>query len=146
MMAGTCQLNVKQALSLCRAVGFSGGNLVTAVAVMGAESGRFVDAFYVNDDPWQSVDRGLFQINSHWHPDLPLDQAFKPVPNARYAYEMSDGGKKWNAWAAYSNGAYLVNMPKVQAVLMAAKAGLWKIPLVKRVENIQRSGDDWNPC
>jgi hypothetical protein len=141
-----CQLNVKQALSLCYAVGFRGRGLITAVAVMGAESGRFTGAYHDNDDLYESVDRGLFQINDHWHPNFPIADAFNAVPNARYAYKMSDGGRHWNPWAAYYNGTYLVNVPKVTAVLALSKLGLWTKSIEDRASDLLAAGDDWNPC
>ena len=46
-----------------RNAGFSGDNLVTAVAVGMAESRCDPSARYVNNDSHRSVDRGLWQIN-----------------------------------------------------------------------------------
>jgi hypothetical protein len=99
------QLNRKQALAVCHYVGFRAKHLVTAVAVMGAESGRQYDVVGTNPDG--SHDRGLFQINDRAHPDLSDHDALLPIPNARYAHKMSNGGKNWAPWAAYNSGRYL---------------------------------------
>merc|ERR1719240_531371 len=44
-------------------------NCQTAVAVAMAESGGNCGARNVNSDSYSSVDRGLWQINNHWHPE-----------------------------------------------------------------------------
>jgi hypothetical protein len=137
------QLNRKQALAVCHFVGFRAEKLVTAVAVMGAESGRKYLAFYVN--PSGSTDRGLFQINDGAHPDLSDHDAYLPIPNARYAFKMSNGGKNWAPWAAYNSGRYLENMDPVQAELDEEKDGLWKISIADREKAFVREGDTWVP-
>lgn len=144
MSLGGCQLNRKQAIALCRAVGFRGRRLVTAVAVMGAESGRWTGA-YNDTNPNGTVDRGLFQINSI-HKAVSEEEAFKAVPNARYAFQLSRQGRDFTPWAAYNNGAYLVNVPAIAASLAMAKANLWTLPLADRVADIINAGDDWDPC
>lgn len=68
-----------------------------ALCVAGAESGWRPDAVNVNDDG--SRDRGIFQINSRWHPDVPDGEAFNPHANALHAYRLSAGGSDWSAWA-----------------------------------------------
>ena len=68
-----------------------------ALCVAGAESGW--DPHAVNENTDGSRDRGLFQINSRWHPAVSDAEAFDPVANARYAHALSDGGRDWTAWA-----------------------------------------------
>lgn len=138
-----CQLNRKEALAVCRAAGFHGDGLILACAVMSAESARYTRAYYDNGD---SIDRGLFQINSKWHPDLDDDEAYNPWLNVRYAYEMSNHGANWTPWAAYNNGHYEVNVEKFQTALAAAKAGKWTKPLDFRVAEIRAAREDWDPC
>lgn len=61
------QLTIKWALALCYFVGFRGVRLVSAVALMSAESVRWTRAWNKNYDSetgaLKSTDRGLFQIN-----------------------------------------------------------------------------------
>jgi hypothetical protein len=112
------QLNYGMALALCHHVGFRKGALNTAVALMTAESGRYVEAWHDNLDDQGNVlstDRGLFQINNHWHGDLLDADAYCAIPNAAYAFGMSDQGEDFTAWAAYNSGAYLKYLPLVLA-------------------------------
>lgn len=112
------QLNYGMALALCHHVGFRKSGLNIAVAVMSAESGRYVGAWHDNlDDVGNvaSVDRGLFQINDFWHKDLTDADAYCAIPNAAYAFEMSAHGENFTPWAAYNSGAYLAFLPLVVA-------------------------------
>ncbi len=124
-VAGT-QLTYKHALALCSSVGFRKKNLVTAVALMCAESGRYVGAYHVNIDvetgEVDSTDRGLFQINDKWHPDLSDLEAYQAKCNAEYAFKMSSG-QNFGAWAAYNSGAHLKFVPIVAAV---RALGTWR--------------------
>jgi hypothetical protein len=138
------QLNKKQALAVCHFVGFRAEKLVTAVAVMGAESGRKYLAVGTNPDG--SQDRGLFQINDRAHPDISDADALLPIPNARYAFKMSNGGKNWAPWAAYNSGRYLENMDSAAASLEEEKDGLWKISIADREKAFTREGDSWVPA
>jgi hypothetical protein len=125
------QLNVGMALALCHHVGFRRGGLTTAVALMTAESGRYVEAYHENlneDGTLSSTDRGLFQINDRWHFDLSDAEAYCAIPNAVYAFWMS-GGEDFSAWAAFNSGAYQTYVPLV----LATKAlQIWrnKLPYV----------------
>lgn len=113
---GGVQLSYGWALALCHHVGFRGKDLTRAVAIMTAESGRWTEAWHRNypGTTQESTDRGLFQINSKFHVDLADDEAFKPIPNAAYAYKISSG-RHFTPWAAYNSGAYLKYMPLVWA-------------------------------
>jgi hypothetical protein len=113
------QLSIKWALALCYFVGFRGKRLVSAVAVMTAESNRYPGAFHENlseNGTVLSVDRGLFQINDFWHPSLSDEDAYKPIPNAAYAYDLSNRGEFWSHWAAYGGVRYLLVYAEVLAV------------------------------
>jgi hypothetical protein len=125
------QLSIGWALALCQHVGFRGKNLTIAVALMTAESGRFTEAWHENfpGSAQMSVDRGLFQINDHYHTDLSEADAFNAVANARYAFKMSSG-QYFTAWMAYVNGAHTKYLPLVFAVRVL---GRWKRK-VRRVE------------
>lgn len=143
-MGDSSQLNRKQALALCHYAGFRGKKLVQAVSIMGAESAREYLAFYV--DPNGTTDRGLFQINDGAHPDFPDESAYLPIPNVRYAFKLSNGGKNWGPWATFGSGKYLVNIPIVAATLAAEKLGLWKKSIAEREVVFARVGDEWIPA
>ncbi len=106
------------AADLCAKVGsqagFSGNGLVTAVAVGMAESGCSPTASNSNGPtkgcPNGSVDRGLWQINSCYHPTVSKNCAYDAQCNANAAYRISSGGSNWQPWVTYNNGrckAYL---------------------------------------
>src|SRR3712207_6747725 len=90
--------------------GFSGDRLVTAVAVGMGESSCRPDAYLSNGPtkgcPNGSVDRGLWQINSCWHPSVSKSCAYDAQCNANAAYRISSGGTNWKPWVAYTSGRY----------------------------------------
>ncbi|GAB1510924.1 FG-GAP-like repeat-containing protein [Actinophytocola sp. KF-1] len=102
-------------VSVGRAAGFAGENLVTAVAVAMAESGCDPKATGYNDGPPASVDRGLWQINDYWHDEVTDACAYDAACNARAAYRISDGGDDWTPWATYNNDTYLRYMSQARA-------------------------------
>lgn len=53
-----------------------------------------------------SVDRGLWQLNSRWHPEVSDTMADDPVIATREAFRISAGFTSWRPWATYNNGAY----------------------------------------
>ena len=52
-----------------------------------------------NTNPQGSVDRGLFQINSKFHPEVTDSQAFDPIFSTRFFCKAFKAGKlsEWNA-------------------------------------------------
>jgi hypothetical protein len=99
---------------LCARVGFDAGfrgeRLVVAVAVGLAESSCRPDARLANGPtagcPNGSVDRGLWQINSCYHPQVTNACAFDARCNARETYRISSGGTSWQPWVTYNTGRY----------------------------------------
>lgn len=92
-------------------------NVAVAVAVCLAESTGFPGAVN-NSNSGESAgsrDRGLWQINSKWHPEVSDQCAFDPECNARAMAKISKGGTAWGAWAAYNNGSYRQFMGRGQA-------------------------------
>src|SRR3954463_2072646 len=126
------QLTLKEALALCHVVGFRKDNLVTAVAVMSAESGRYTDAWHDNlvEGHVASTDRGLFQINSIHSAQIPLGDVFDPVKNAAYAFRLSMEGNDWGPWMAYTSGAHEKFVEGIQLVkdesLWQSRKKLWE--------------------
>jgi hypothetical protein len=104
--------------------GFSGDDLVTAVAIALAESGG---------DPQARGDQnitaggswGLWQINLRWHPEYKANpaQLFDPQFNANAAYKaFREGG--FNEWATYdpkdgSTPKYLAHLDDASAAMNA---------------------------
>jgi hypothetical protein len=91
-------------------VHFKKDRAVVAVAVGMAESYCEKDAVGHNPPtsgcPNGSDDRGLWQINSCYHPEVSDHCAFKPTCNARAAKRISDHGRDWSPWSAFNSGAY----------------------------------------
>jgi hypothetical protein len=86
------------------AAGFRGTSVATAVAVALAESGG--DPTQRNTNTDGSIDRGLWQINNKAHPDVTDAEADNPATAAKAAYKISQGGRSWRPWVAYTNGSY----------------------------------------
>lgn len=101
-LAAAASGTISQWVTLLKNVGFSGEGLRMAHAIMMAESGGNPLAQNVNRDG--SLDRGLFQINSRWHPEV--TDPFNPLANVLAAYRISNGGTAWNQWSTFKNGAY----------------------------------------
>lgn len=74
-----------------------GSNWKKATAIVMAESGGDTHARNVNSDG--SVDRGAFQINSRWHPEVPDAVCYNIGLAARAAYIISKRGTDWSQWA-----------------------------------------------
>jgi hypothetical protein len=93
--------------TVARAAGFTGDALVTAVAVAMAESRCDPAATGHNNGPPPSDDRGLWQINDYWHPEVSDDCAYDAACNARAAYRIARGGADWTPWSTYNHGLHL---------------------------------------
>jgi hypothetical protein len=113
MPVGGRKLSIEEALALSYAVGFRLKPLRTAVAVMTAESGRYVEAYNVNLN--SSVDRGLFQINTI-HTSLGMANSFRGAPNATFAFLLSDAGTNFDPWNAFTSGAYKQFLPEINDI------------------------------
>lgn len=103
------------AAAICINVGFRGEALVTALAVAKAESDldAWVQNNSANDYKWGPA-VGLFQVRTLRNPSAAsgldrqrvLADMKYPARNAKFAYELSKGGKNWKPWTAYTNGSY----------------------------------------
>jgi peptidoglycan hydrolase CwlO-like protein len=123
---GATFLNAEQIARVARQAGFTGDNLVIAVAVALAESGGNAAAV---GDVSIGGSFGLWQVYCVAHPNLipPWDPDsvawYDPAQNARWAYKIS-GGSNWRPWSTYKHGTYLKHM----AAAEAAAAGLTAAP------------------
>jgi hypothetical protein len=101
--------------------GFSGDRLVTAIAVGMGESSCRPDAQNSNGPtkgcPNGSVDRGLWQINSCWHPSVSKSCAYDAQCNANAAYRISAKGTTFKPWVAYTNGSYAKYLDEARAAV-----------------------------
>jgi peptidoglycan DL-endopeptidase CwlO len=94
--------------------GFSGENLVIAVAVALGESSGNANAI------GRSKTYGLWQILASAHPSLispsnpDASRWYDAYVNAKFAYKIS-GGKNWKPWSVYNSGTYQKHMDKARA-------------------------------
>lgn len=98
--------NKARLIEAARRAGFTGQALQVAVAIAMAESGGRENARGVNSDRRRTVDRGPWQINSHWHREVPDSEAYNYDAAARHAFRISGGGRNWSPWTTYKTGAY----------------------------------------
>lgn len=89
-------------------------------AIVAAESGRDTAAKYENEDEWHSLDRGMWEINDHWHPEVSDECAYDAVCSTREAFRISDGGTDYSPWSTYVNGAYEKHMEAAAVALAGA--------------------------
>jgi hypothetical protein len=104
---------------LAVSVGVVGENAAIAGAIGMAESGGDPQNIGYNPGPPASRDRGLWQINDYYHPDVSDQCAFDPTCNAHAMYTISSGGTNWTPWATYNNGLHLPFMAAAEAALSA---------------------------
>ena len=87
---------------------------VNCVAIALAESGGYEHATnLVDDDPdamaYLSLDIGMWQVNTYWHPDLTIRNSYTPetqiVYVERLAKKKDEWGYDWDLWVTWKNGA-----------------------------------------
>lgn len=115
-MAGGNRANL---IKMLYRAGFRGKGLETAFAVALAESGGRSRA---HNFKGRDLSYGLFQINmNNDDPSSPNmgrnrlkqfglkrnEDLYDPMTNIRAAYEISNGGKWWKQWGAYTNGSFV---------------------------------------
>ncbi|MEA2992351.1 MAG: hypothetical protein QOD40_1271, partial [Alphaproteobacteria bacterium] len=91
--------------------GFRGGALVNAIAISNAESSGISGVFYLNAilvNSVTSIDRGLWQINSHFWPNYdPQKLLFDASYNAAAAYTVySTTSNGWCNWVEFYDGNF----------------------------------------
>jgi len=111
------------------------GHLVIAVAIALAESGCDPRAC-LNDTTHRectprgtrhshdSIDRGAWQINSHYWPGVSNDCAYRGLCSARVAYQrISADGTYFRAWVTYIKGIYKRYLPEARAAVRSLRTG-----------------------
>jgi hypothetical protein len=123
MGLGGTQLKMRDIAALAYAVGWHDVRLVCdATAICNAESSRYTQAnnLDAHGQPTNSdgtVDYGLWQINSiHMNETIggvvvTIDACYDPHKNALIAHGLYRRSGGFNAWAAFSSGAYLKSVP-----------------------------------
>lgn len=103
--------------------GAKGWTVVTMGAIAVPESGRDAYAVNVNHSPekpsHRSMDVGLFQINTFFHPQHALRDLLDPEYNARIALQIlaAAGGPPtgYSRWNAYKAGLHQPHLAEARA-------------------------------
>ncbi len=107
--------------------GFTGQGLRLAVAVGLAESGGNSTARGPNPPtpacPAGSVDRGGWQLNNCYHPEVSDACADDLACAAEATYRISAAGSDWTAWTTYTSGAYQAQLAAADQALATLAAG-----------------------
>jgi len=111
-------------LATLAAAGFSGDALVTAAAVVMAESGGIPNRPGPDIPPDGDLGQplGWFQIREAFSQNgtggwRDRAQLYDPAFNARAAFSISNGGTHWQPWEAYTNGNYQQYVDDARAAL-----------------------------
>lgn len=98
--------------------GFTGSDLVTAVAIALAESSgetNVIGPLPSGKNTDGTSDYGLFQINSSHKTLLAQGNWKDPIANAKMAYSLYVArGRTFKDWTTYTTGSYLLHMPAAQ--------------------------------
>ncbi|HPH69825.1 MAG TPA: transglycosylase SLT domain-containing protein [Kofleriaceae bacterium] len=96
----------------------SGERIAIATAVARAES-SFRPTITNTVGNAHGIDRGLWQINSYWHPEVSKECALSASCNARAAARISSKGTKWRQWWTFVNNKHLPFMSQARAAQRA---------------------------
>jgi len=99
------QLSHEQLTSYAQQAGFSGVGLQTIVAIAMAESGGNTQAQNCNN-PNGTCDRGVLQINNHFHSEVTDACAYDPACSFKAAFKISNSGINFSPWTTFTSGAY----------------------------------------
>lgn len=97
-------ISQSDATTYAQQAGFSGAGLLIILAIAHAESGLNPLAQNTNTDG--SIDRGIVQINSRWHPEVSDSCAYNPACAFKAAFTISNKGTSFTPWTTYTTGAY----------------------------------------
>lgn len=90
-------------------VSCTGDRIALAVAVARAES-SFRPSITNTVGNAHGTDRGLWQLNSYWHPEISAACALSPSCAARATRRVSHDSTRWSEWWTYNNGRHLPYM------------------------------------
>ena len=97
-------ISMQQAVQDAQNAGFNGTSASIIAAIAMAESSLNSNAQHPNSDG--TVDRGILQINSYWHSEVPDSCAYDIACSFKQAYRISNGGTSFTQWDTYKNGEY----------------------------------------
>ena len=115
----------------------------TVVAVGWAESRGVTNAVHnvtaLRPDgtalPWHgSRDRGLYQINSYFHPEVSDACAFGLACATKETYRISSAGRNMQPWNTFRAGAHVPFMADASVAYFQAVQELQRVPVPRRPE------------
>jgi hypothetical protein len=120
-------LAIPQLVALASGAGFTGQDMVTAVAIALAESGGNPQAY----NPERAAGTaqgagsfGLWQIYLQAHPEFAGANLFDPQTNASAAYSVYSGAGGFSPWSTFKSGAYLAYADTVQQSIAPDVSGV----------------------
>lgn len=111
-------LSIEQIGTFAQNAGFTGDDLVTAVAVALAESGGDPNSLGDTNVGSGTGSFGLWQINADAHPEYGpnFSQLYDPQTNANAAYAVySAAGDSFSPWTTFKTGTYSGFVSSVEA-------------------------------
>lgn len=105
-------LTMQEVTNLVVEAGFRYWYVVTVTSMLWVESRGNVWAVGLNatnpsSPAYLSLDLGLCQWNTYYHPEITPGQAFSPLWSLAKMYNLTSGGvKNLGLWASYTSGAY----------------------------------------
>lgn len=136
------QLTDHMIAEVAHSAGFTGHGLTTAVAVALAESAGKTLAVNTRGNTPPSRDRGLWQINSYFHPEVSDHDAFDPLAAARAVWRISKRGTDWREWTTYQAGHTAPFMHRAQLVADQVEHGRFTLLRTLRLTDPQMFGAD----
>lgn len=115
-------LTITDIARVARNVGFSGKDLITAVAIAMAESHGNPNAHGDTSLGTGTGSFGLWQIYADAHPEYGPDftKLYDPQTNANAAYEIyQKAGYSFRPWTTFNTGTYLSFVPTVSDTIQA---------------------------
>ncbi len=94
-----------------------------AMAIVLAESGGDPTIIHTAGNTPPSRDRGLWQINDHWHSEVTDDCAFDPDCSTQAAFRISKNGTDFNQWSAYKARTHTKFLARAQAAIEVVQQG-----------------------
>lgn len=111
--------------------GFSGADLITAVAVALAESSGVPNTYNPETAagaPEGYGSYGLWQIYLNVHPEYSNENLYDPQTNANAAYAIYSAAGGFSPWSTFNSGAYEAYLAPAQSAAAPASASASSIP------------------
>lgn len=117
----TGNLTASQIATYAANAGFTGQDLITAVAIALAESSGNPNAYNPEtaaNTPSGQGSYGLWQIYLNMHPEFAGQNLYDPQTNANAAFQVYiEAGGTFTPWSTYSGGAYLAQLDAAQGAI-----------------------------